>query len=221
MWKVLKKEVDLGEPTSFFDHVYLGCTQRQCEISKDIVDNYRTMFESRISAVGAEKLPFPQNTRIFHGLMTWLVMQRSVWNDIVSWRTKRYNNSTKFLLHASMTTSSMKKKSVGESSQVCSQIVLKCVYLAGIGRPDFLWSVNKLARSITKWTTACDERLNRLNSYIHHTSEYKQYCHVGNTAKQDSAFAGDIEDPKSTSGGTLCIFGRHTFVPCFSQFNRI
>ena len=50
MWKLLNKEVDLGEPTSFVDHVYLGCTQRQCEISKDIVDNYRTMFESRISA---------------------------------------------------------------------------------------------------------------------------------------------------------------------------
>ena len=50
MWKVLNKEVDLGEPTSFLDHVYLGCTQRQCEISKDMVDNYRTMFESRISA---------------------------------------------------------------------------------------------------------------------------------------------------------------------------
>ena len=64
MWKVLNKEVDLGEPTSFLDHVYLGCTQRQCEISKDIVDNYRTMFESRISAGGVEKLPFPQNLRI-------------------------------------------------------------------------------------------------------------------------------------------------------------
>ena len=50
MWKVLDKEVDLGEPTSFLDHVYLGCNQRQCQISKDIVDNYTTMFESRISA---------------------------------------------------------------------------------------------------------------------------------------------------------------------------
>ena len=55
MWKVLNKEVDLGEPTSFLDHVYLECTQRQCEISKDIVDHYRTMFESRISAGGTEK----------------------------------------------------------------------------------------------------------------------------------------------------------------------
>ena len=109
-------------------------------------------------------------------------------------------------------------KSVGELPQVCSQIVLKC--LARIGRPDILWSVNKFARSITKWTKACDKRLNRLISYIHHTCEYRQYCHVGNAAKQcrlglfqDSDFAGDLEDSKSTSGGTLCIFESHTFVP--------
>ena len=49
MWKVLNKEVDLGEPTSFLDHIYLGCTQRQCEINKDIVDNCGAMFESRVS----------------------------------------------------------------------------------------------------------------------------------------------------------------------------
>ena len=30
-------------------------------------------------------------------------------------------------------------------SKVCSQIVLKCLYLARIGRLDILWSVNKLA----------------------------------------------------------------------------
>ena len=30
---------------------------------------------------------------------------------------------------------------------------------------------------------------------------------------QDSDFAGDLEDSKSTSGGTMCVFGSHTFVP--------
>ena len=35
MWKVLNKEVDLGEPTSFFDHVYLGCTQRRIRVIKN------------------------------------------------------------------------------------------------------------------------------------------------------------------------------------------
>ena len=48
-------------------------------------------------------------------------------------------------------------KSVGELSQVCSQNVRKWLYLARIGRLDIYWSVNKLARSITKWTKACDK----------------------------------------------------------------
>ena len=61
-----------------------------------------------------------------------------------------------------------KNESVGEMSTVCSQIV----YLARIGRPDILWSVNKVARAVTKWTKACDKRLARLISYIHYTSEY-------------------------------------------------
>ena len=110
-------------------------------------------------------------------------------------------------------------ESVGELSKRFSQIVLKCLYLARIGRLDILWSVNKLARSITKWTKACGKRLSRLISYIHHTCDDNQYCHVGNTAKQcrvglfqDSDFAGDLADSKSTSGGTLFVFRSHTFV---------
>ena len=100
----------LGRPTSFLDHVYLRCTQRQCEISKDTVDNYRTMFESRISAERSEKLHYSENFRIIHGLMIWKVKLRNAWSDIVSWQTRRLNNSTKYLLHSSLTTTSKKKK---------------------------------------------------------------------------------------------------------------
>ena len=63
-WKVLNKEVDLGEPTSCLDHENLGSTQRPCAISKDIVDNNRTMLESRISAGVTEKLPCSENLRV-------------------------------------------------------------------------------------------------------------------------------------------------------------
>ena len=52
------------------------------------------------------------------------------------------------------------------------------------------------------------------------TNDFRQYCHVGNTAQhcrlgmfQDSDFAGDLEDSKSTLGGILCIFGSRTSVP--------
>ena len=61
-WKILMKDVDLGEPTSFLDHVYLGCTQRECQISKDTVDNYRNMFEFRISAEAKENLPVSEKS---------------------------------------------------------------------------------------------------------------------------------------------------------------
>ena len=216
------KKLILGEPTSFLDHVYLGCTQRQCEVSQDIVDNYRTMFESRISAGWSREITIPsKSSYFFHGLMIWWVMQRNVWSDC-----ELANKTTQQLYKVSTPCiddhhfKEEETKSVGELSYVCSQIVLKCWNLARIGRPDTLWSVNKLARSITKWTKACDKRLNRLISHIHHTCECRQYCHVGNTAKQcrlglfqDSDFAVDLEDSKSTSGGTLCIFGSHTFVP--------
>ena len=82
----------------------------------------------------------------------------------------------------------------------------------------FLWSVNKLARAVTKWTKSCDKRLMRLISHIHHTSEHRQHCYVGNTAQQcrlglcqDSDFAGDLQDSKSTTGGVLCIFRESHF----------
>ena len=162
VWKVLNKEVDLGEPTSFLEHVYLGCTQRQCEVSQDIVDNYRTMFESRISAGGAEKLPFPQNLRI----SSWSYDMAGHAKKCVERYCELANKTTQQLYKVSTPCiddhhfKEEEMKSVGELSHVCSQIVLKCLYLARIGRPDILWSVNKLARSITKWTKACDKRLN-------------------------------------------------------------
>ena len=94
------------------------------------------------------------------------------------------------------------------------KLFLKCLYFVFIGRPYILWCVNKLARAVMKWTKSCDKRLALWISYIHHTSEYRQYCYVGNTAQQcrlglfqESDFAGDLEDSKSISGRILCIFG--------------
>ena len=41
MWKKWVKHVDLDEPISFLDHVYLGCTQRECKPNEIIVDEYK------------------------------------------------------------------------------------------------------------------------------------------------------------------------------------
>ena len=125
----------------------MACTQRQCEISKDVVDNDRTMCESRTSAGGTEKLPCSENFFI------------SSWSDDMAGHAKkcveRYcelaNKTTQQLYKVSTPCiddhhfKEEETKSVGELSNTCSQIVLKCLYLERIGRPDILWSENKLA----------------------------------------------------------------------------
>ena len=80
-------------------------------------------------------------------MVLWYGRQRSVWSDIC----ELSNKTTQQLYKVSTPCSDdhhfeeEELKSVGELSQVCSQIVL--FFLARIGRPDILWSVNKLERS--------------------------------------------------------------------------
>ena len=126
VWKVLNKEVGWEEPTSFLDHVYLGCTQRQCQTSKDIVDNYRTMFESRISAGGTEKLPYFDNFRI----SSWSFDMAGHAKKCVERYCELANKTTQQLYKVSTPCiddhhfKEEETKSVGELSKVCSQIVV-------------------------------------------------------------------------------------------------
>ena len=223
-WQILMKDVDLGEATSFLDHVFVWVVLNECQISKDIADKHKNMFDSRISAGAMEKLPC--SGKLDGNNASWSCDMEGHAKKCVERYCELANTTTQQLYRVATPWlhdhhfKEEELKSVGELSKVCSQIVQKCLYLARIGRPDILRSVNKLARSITEWTRACDKRLARLLSHIHHTCEFRQYCYVGNTAQQyrlglfqDSDFAGDLEDSKSTSGGLLCISGSQTFVP--------
>ena len=108
----------------------------------------------------------------------------------------------------------------GELSEHASKCVLKCLHQARLQRPDIMWAVNSLAREVSKWTIACDKRLRRLISYLHHASNFMLTCWVGDAAKDihlaifcDASFAGDLRDSKSTSGEFVALIGPHTFVP--------
>ena len=152
MWKILMKDVDLGEPTSFFDHVYLGCIERECQTSKDIVDNYRNMFESRISAGANEKVQCSGKPDA--DISSWSYDMKGHAKNCLERYCELANKSTEHLHKVAapcMDDHQFKEEegSVGEMSTVWPQIVLKCLYFARIGRPDILWSVNKFARLIT------------------------------------------------------------------------
>ena len=189
MWKKLLKKVQNDEPTSFLDHVCLGCTQRECKPNEIILLlrniqrslNHVFLLKQQKNYQSDKSLTQKQS----RGPATWRDMLKNALGDTVNWQTRKWNNFTQFRILAWTTISLKRRKleSVGEMPEVCSQIVLKCMYLARIGRPDNLWSVNKLARSVTKATQACDKRLARLISYIHPTTDCRQYCHVGNTTR--------------------------------------
>ena len=134
------------------------------------------MFESRISAGRTEKLPYSEN----FGFSSWSYDMEGHAKKCVERYCEIAKKTTRQLYKVSAPCiddhhfKEEELKSVGKLSQVFSQIVMKCSNLARIGRPDVLWSVNKLARSITKWTKACDKRMSRWISYIHYTCKTMQ-----------------------------------------------
>ena len=156
------KHVDIDEPTSFLDHAYLGCSQRECKPNETTIEPHTNMFESRISAGATDKLPEWQKSHTHTmacGPTTWMNMLKKCVERYCELANKKveqlYKVSSPCLDHHQFKQEEL--ESVGELSEVCSQIVLKCLHLARIGRPDILWSVNKLARSVTKWTRTCDK----------------------------------------------------------------
>ena len=126
------KDVDLVEPTSFLDHVFLGCTQRECKVIDEIVTKYRDMFEARISAGDKEKLPIRASGKLdAETTSSWFYDMEGHAKKCV----KRYcelANKTTQQLHKVATPcmddhqfKEEENETVGELSTVCLQIVLK------------------------------------------------------------------------------------------------
>ena len=161
----IKKLIWENQHLSFIMYIW-AVLKDNVKLSTDIVHNYRTMFESRISAWATEKLPCTENLSI----SSWSYDMEGHAKKCVERYCELANKTTQQLYKVSTPCiddhhfKEEETKSVGELSNTCYQIVLKCLYLARIGRPDILCSVNKLARSITKWTKVCDKRLHRFIS---------------------------------------------------------
>ena len=164
--------------------------------------------------------------RRLRGPTTWKDTLKNALKDIANRWTKRQSSFAKSQVLAWMITIARKRNlnQLENLSKVWWQIVLKCSYLARSGGPDILWPVNKLARSVTKWTGACDRILACLISYSHHTSGYWQYCHVGNTAQhcrlglfEDSHLAGYLWGLKINLVWNLVYFRKSN--PCFQKLD--
>ena len=110
--------------------------------------------------------------------------------------------------------------SSGKLSAVAARIVLKCLFVSRMQRPDCLWSVNTLAREVTRWNAACDKRLHRLICYLHHSSHLVFACFLGDEVSNlrlafysDASFADDLQTSKSCIGKVLAALGPKSYVP--------
>ena len=77
--------------------------------------------------------------------------------------------------------------------------------------------MNKLTWTVSKGTRARDKRWARLISCIQHTSDFQQYCRVGNNSANWDCFRtltlSEILKTQNRLREKSCIFGSHTFVP--------
>ena len=120
------KNVHIDEPTSFLDHVYLGCTQRKCKPNETIMERYTKMLKSRISAEATERIP---GWRKVHAqTLAWSYDMEGRAQKCVERYCEFANKKVEQLYkvsHPCLDDHQFKKEeleSVGELSEVCSQI---------------------------------------------------------------------------------------------------
>ena len=86
--------VGLDEPTSFLDHVYLGCTQRECQPNEIVIKEKREDVRITNLCRSDRKITRVRKSltrRRWRGLTTWMLMRKSALRGVVvSLQIKNY-----------------------------------------------------------------------------------------------------------------------------------
>ena len=112
MWMKMMKHVDTDEPTSFLDHVFLGCTQRECKLDETIIETYKKMFLNHVFLLKQQKNYGDRKNftrKLWRGPTTWKDMLKNALSDTVHWQTRKVSNCTKFQILAWMIINSSRR----------------------------------------------------------------------------------------------------------------
>ena len=108
----------------------------------------------------------------------------------------------------------------GELADEACKVLMKCLWVARLARPDLLKPVIALARNVSCWSRNCDKGLYRLMCYMSSSAHYRMIGVVDDNPEDlhlrlyvDADFAGEREDAYSTSGGWLVLCGPRTYFP--------
>ena len=98
MWKQLMKDVGIEEPSSFLDHVYFRCTQRERKPSEKKLDNTQKCSSHLFLLEQLRTYQKGTNTaqKLHRSSTTWKDMLDNALSDIAKWQIRRQNNYTKF-----------------------------------------------------------------------------------------------------------------------------
>ena len=109
MWKKLMKNVDLEEPTSFLDHVYVGCTQRECESNENIFEEYKKCSNHKFLQEQLRNYLGGRNADISSWSYDMEGHSKKCVEDVANWPTEILTNCTKSKLQLWTTRTSRKK----------------------------------------------------------------------------------------------------------------
>ena len=148
VWNVLMKQVDLGEPTSFLDYVYLGVHKENAKRARILLTIIKVCSNPRFLQEIRTKLP--SSGRPDANISTWSYEMEGHAKKCVERYCELANKTTQHLYKVStpcLDDHQFKEEELGSVGEL-SNVVLKCPNLAR------MWSVSKLARAVTKWTRA-------------------------------------------------------------------
>ena len=102
----IDENVDVDEHTSFLDHVYLECTQRERKPNESIIEQYTKMFESHKFQLEQHKI-YRSGKNLTHkqkrSPTTWRDMLKNALSDTATSQTRKWSICTKFQVLSWMT----------------------------------------------------------------------------------------------------------------------
>ena len=116
MWVISKANVDLEDSSPPFDQVNLVCTQREADNEKDLIHSKIELFKIITSC-----------------------------DTNVCWHSFRKIVHT-FIDDHQFSKDDFERVGEFELAAECAHVVLQCLYVARIGRPDIPWTGNTFAR---------------------------------------------------------------------------
>ena len=234
-WTLVRKVITTDEPAPFGK--YLGCAHTRCmlpasSIPRSLIASLQKDGSESIESLAAKpgKTDMIEGTRsktldsrllpaMQYDMFGYLEQCVDVYLDLAN----RDETALKFAPTPSLDEGVFTDDDLTEKGTLGShaaKILMKVLYAARMCRYDLLFAVCSLARSITRWSRACDKRMHRLMSYVHHHKHLMMQSIVGDPLDAcrlllfaDADFAGDKTESKSTSGGVLVLVGPNTWAP--------